>query len=165
MNIGNRSDSGRKAVTGESTAAYEWRGRTVLDRDGDKVGKIHAIYLEEGSDDPAWALVATGRLGSKSSFIPLRGATPGGDEVSVPVTKDEVKDAPQVEADEDLSPEEEDALYRHYGMERPKRRGAELPSVADASAEERSGAEALERDLGAEELAERSRILRREVSR
>jgi len=101
----------------EMTEAYEWRGRNLVGSDGDKIGTIDEIYIDNETDRPEWALVNTGLFGSKSNFVPLSGAQPSGGDVQVQVTKDQVKDAPGVEADGELSPEEEEALYRHYELD------------------------------------------------
>jgi hypothetical protein len=76
---------------------------------------------------PEWAAVGTGLFGRKLTFVPLAGAEPQGEQpglvesavdvIRVPVTKDQVKDAPRVDPDEELSPAEEERLYRHYGMD------------------------------------------------
>ena len=99
------------------TEAYDWQGRTVVDSDGSKLGKIDQIYIDNASDQPEWALVNTGLFGSRSNFVPITDATPEGENVKVPVTKDQVSDAPGVEADGQLSQEEEQALYAHYGVD------------------------------------------------
>ena len=99
------------------TDAYEWRGRTVVGSDGEKIGKLDSIYLDEQTDKPEWATVNTGLLGSKSSFVPLAGARPSGEDVQVQVTKEQAKDAPSVDANGELSEEEEAKLFRHYGID------------------------------------------------
>jgi stress response protein YsnF len=95
--------------------ALDWRGRTVVDRDGDKIGTFDELYLDE-SDRPAWGAVTTGLFGMRQTFVPLSEARPDGDVLQVPFGKDMVKDAPNVDPDTQLAPEEEDALYRHYGL-------------------------------------------------
>jgi hypothetical protein len=99
------------------TEAYDWRGRKVVDRDGETVGKLNEIYLDRETNRPEWALVNTGLLGTKSSFVPLKGAAPAGEDVRVVYTKDQIKDAPSIDADGELSQQEEAELYRHYGLE------------------------------------------------
>ena len=101
----------------QMTDAYEWGGRNLIGPDEDKIGKIDEIYLDRETDRPEWALVNTGLFGTKSNFVPLAGAVPSGEDVRVEVTKDQVKDAPGVEADGELSAEEEETLYRHYGLD------------------------------------------------
>ena len=95
----------------------ELRGRNMIDRDGDKIGTVDEIYLDRQTGNPEWALVSTGLLGRKSQFVPLRGAEPAGDDLRVVYSKDQVKDAPGIEADGELSTEEERRLYEHYGFE------------------------------------------------
>jgi uncharacterized protein (TIGR02271 family) len=100
-----------------STDVREWRGRTVVDRDGEKIGKLDEIYVDRETNEPEWALVNTGLLGTKSSFVPLNGAAPAGDDVRVAYAKDQVKDAPSIDADGELSRQEEEGLYRHYDID------------------------------------------------
>ena len=92
-----------------------WRGRTAVDANGDKIGSIEDIYLDRQSGDPEWIAVKTGLFGMKVSFVPIRDAQEDGDDVRVGYEKDKVKDAPKIDADGELSPQEERALYEHYG--------------------------------------------------
>jgi uncharacterized protein (TIGR02271 family) len=96
--------------------ALEWRGRTLTDAQGEKIGKIDEIYLDAETERPEWAQVNTGLFGTKSSFVPIVDATTRGDDVVVPFDKATVKDAPNMEPDGHLSQEDEAALYRHYGL-------------------------------------------------
>ncbi len=98
------------------TEAYEWRGREVVAENGDKIGSLEEVYLDTGSGQPEWATVNTGMFGMKQSFVPLREASPKGGKVTVPYSKDQVKDAPSVDPDGELSSEEEERLYSHYGL-------------------------------------------------
>lgn len=91
-------------------------GKPVLDSDGTKIGTVADIYYDKDTSEPEWALVATGMFGSKHSFVPITNATAAGDELRVPFTKDQVKDAPSVDDDGELSQDEEAMLARHYGM-------------------------------------------------
>ncbi len=93
------------------------RGGTLVDRSGDKIGKIDDIYEDTSTGRPEWALVNTGLFGSKSTFVPLQGADRDGDDVRVQYEKAQVKDAPSIDADGALSAEEEQGLYRHYGLD------------------------------------------------
>ena len=98
------------------TEAYEWRGRTVVTTNGDKIGTLEEVYLDTHTGRPEWATVKTGLLGTKQSFIPLADADAVRGDVSVPYSKDQIKDAPSVDPDGELSGDEEQQLYRHYGM-------------------------------------------------
>jgi uncharacterized protein (TIGR02271 family) len=94
-----------------------WEGRTLVDRDGDRIGSIDAIYLDDKTGQPEWALVNTGLFGTKSSFVPLAQATQTDQDVRVPYNKQLVKDAPRVDPDGQLSEAEERQLWRHYGLD------------------------------------------------
>ena len=94
-----------------------WIDRTLVDDTGDKIGKVVTFYIDEQTEQPQWIAVTTGLLGNRISFVPLQGATAHGDELRVPFSKAQVKDAPNVEPDGHLSPDEEAMLYRHYGLE------------------------------------------------
>ena len=92
-----------------------WRGRTAVDRDGEKIGAIEEIYLDRQSGEPEWIAVKTGLFGRRASFVPIRDAQLDGEDVRVGFEKDKVKDAPNIDADGELSPEEERTLYEYYG--------------------------------------------------
>lgn len=100
----------------DPTEISSWLGRTAVDRDGDRVGKIVEVYLDEEAAQPEWLAVLTGLFGRRVSFVPLFGATLKGDVVVISWSKPTVKDAPNAEADVWLSPSEEQQLYDYYGM-------------------------------------------------
>jgi hypothetical protein len=94
-----------------------WEGRTLLDRDGGRIGIIDAIYLDDRTGEPEWALVNTGLFGTRSNFFPLAQAFQSDRDVVVLYDKELVRDAPQVEPDQHLSEGEERQLWRHYGLD------------------------------------------------
>ncbi|MFD7669246.1 PRC and DUF2382 domain-containing protein [Streptomyces sp. NPDC059788] len=94
-------------------------GMNVVDAEGTKVGSVQQVYRDDATDAPEWITVRTGLFGMKETFVPLAGARRVGDECQVPYTKDQIKEAPRIDADGHLEPAEEERLYRHYGMARP----------------------------------------------
>jgi uncharacterized protein (TIGR02271 family) len=94
-----------------------WEARTMVDRDGGRIGPIDAIYVDDQSGEPEWALVNTGLFGTKASFVPLAQATEDVGDVRVPHDKQLVKDAPRVDPDGHLSQDEERQLWHHYGLD------------------------------------------------
>src|SRR3954469_8929660 len=94
----------------------EFRGEDLYDSSGDKLGKIEEIYLDADTNEPEWALIHTGLFGTKRTFVPIGQATESDGNLTVGVDKATVKDAPQVEANGQLSQQEESDLYRHYGL-------------------------------------------------
>jgi uncharacterized protein (TIGR02271 family) len=91
-------------------------GQDVYDESGEKIGSAAEVYLDDETGQPEWVTVRTGLFGTKESFVPIRNAdlTDGG--VRVPVSKTQVKDAPKIDTDGHLSPQEEQELYTYYGM-------------------------------------------------
>src|SRR5829696_7151032 len=94
-----------------------WQGRSMVDRDGDKVGTIESIYVDDQTGEPEWALVNTGFFGTRSTFVPIAQASASGDQVQVPYEQQLVKDAPNMDPDGHLSEQEEQELWRHYSLE------------------------------------------------
>jgi uncharacterized protein (TIGR02271 family) len=93
-------------------------GATAYDRDGDKIGKIGHVYYDDDTDQPKWITVNTGFLGTSENFVPLAGAEISGDgNVTVGYDKATIKDAPNVDEQGHLSPEDEQRLYRHYDLD------------------------------------------------
>jgi hypothetical protein len=95
----------------------EWEGQTILDRGGDKIGKIEEIFLVEETGRPEWALVKFGGLKKHATLVPLTQAQAVEKGVKVPYEKDAVSSAPEIEADAVPSEQQVTALYRHYGLE------------------------------------------------
>ena len=115
------------------TEAYEWRGRNVVTSDGDKIGTLEEIYLDTESGQPEWATVRTGLFGAQHTFVPLVDVDHRKGEVVVPYSKDRVKGAPSVDPDGQLSHDEEDRLYVHYGVGRRGPVGQDEPVGRDVS--------------------------------
>jgi uncharacterized protein (TIGR02271 family) len=98
------------------TDAYTWQGRDLLGSDGEKIGSIKQIYEDVHTGKPEWALVTSGLFGTRSHFVPLAGAQPNGESVRVSATKDQVKNAPSIEGDQQLSEADERRLFEHYNV-------------------------------------------------
>ena len=90
------------------------KGGNVVGSDGTKIGSIGQLYADDDTGEPTWVTVKTGLFGTSESFIPVEGAHNQGEDLVVPYTKEHVKDAPRVDADGHLTPEEEDRLYTYY---------------------------------------------------
>jgi len=93
-------------------------GKTVYGSDGGKLGKVGQVYLDDATNRPEWLTVQTGLFGNHESFVPVAQGELNDSGLTVPYSKEQVKDAPRVDADQGhLSQDEEAALYRHYGMD------------------------------------------------
>ena len=91
-------------------------GKNVYSGEGDKIGKVGQVFLDDQTGQPEFLTVNTGLFGSSESFVPVEGAALNGDGVSVPYGKDKVKDAPRVDLDGNhLDESDERRLYEYYG--------------------------------------------------
>ncbi|AMM33492.1 hypothetical protein SA2016_2827 [Sinomonas atrocyanea] len=103
-------------ITREDLEGLKRGSGDVIGQDGEKIGRLSGLYVDDDTEDPAWVTVKTGLFGLKESFVPLRQATMRGSDLVVRCTKDQVKDAPRIDPEGHLDPGEEDRLYRHYGV-------------------------------------------------
>jgi hypothetical protein len=97
--------------------ALAWRGRTVCDRDGNELGTLNALYLDNETRLPAWAGVKRGRLRKTETIVPLGDASEVGDALQIPYDGAQFDEAPDVDPDVTLTAEEERLLHEHYGRE------------------------------------------------
>src|SRR4051812_32139056 len=105
------------APSGISGMNYtDLQGRTVYGNDGSKLGKVADLYDDDSGGAPIFATVNTGLFGSKTTFVPMTQAQLQGDDVVVPYSKDQVKGAPSIEADAEVSPQEEQEIFSYYGL-------------------------------------------------
>ena len=108
--------------TAESTVAHrdfsEWQGKDLIDRDGERIGKLEDVYFDVSTDQPQFGLVKEGLIGGRHlTFVPLTHVTIGPDFLQAAVSKAQVKDAPNAAPDnEGLSPADESALYHYYEL-------------------------------------------------
>ena len=95
----------------------EWHGKMLVDRDGERIGKLQDVYVDVENDEPQFATVKEGFIGRHLTFVPLGGIQVGPDELQVGVTKEQVKSAPNIEQHgEELSQADESSLYHHYEL-------------------------------------------------
>ena len=92
-------------------------GSTVYSTNGEKIGKVGQLFLDDETQSPEFITVNTGLFGTNETFIPVADAELSGDRLTVPFEKDKVKDAPNVAADGGhLDQDEERRLYEYYGL-------------------------------------------------
>lgn len=92
------------------------RGADVYSAEGEKIGSVEEVLVDEQTGQPEWIGLGTGLFGTKRVLVPVQGAEPSDDGLRVPYSKDQVKNTPDFDA-ERISQEEEAQLYSHYGLE------------------------------------------------
>ncbi|WP_459384680.1 PRC and DUF2382 domain-containing protein [Arthrobacter humicola] len=121
------------------------QGANVLSGDGEKIGSIGQVFVDNEAGQPSWVTVRTGLFGMSESFVPLEGARLEGNDIVVPYNKNQVKDAPRIDADRPLEPAEEDRLYQHYRMDSGRTyTDADTADAASATRQDASGTERAE---------------------
>ncbi|CAM2872178.1 DUF2382 domain-containing protein [Corynebacterium jeikeium] len=90
---------------------------TAYDNSGDKLGSVKEIFVDDKSGQPTFVEVNHGLFGMNSSLVPMRGHKFDGENLNLAFAKDRVKDAPDFDADQALTPEQQNEIYRHYGLD------------------------------------------------
>jgi hypothetical protein len=112
-----------------------WRGRIVRDRNGEEIGKIGDLYLDEETDRPAYAGVRTGLFGRRESIVPLEAVVERDGELIAPYDAEQVHDAPAIDPDEALDEAEQQRLARHYDPSPPSSPEGDTETHASRGAE------------------------------
>lgn len=96
--------------------ARQLLGAQIIGADGENVGTVKDVYLNDRTGELSWVSVATGWFGRTESLLPLDGAKISHDQIRVPFDQPTIKNAPRYQSSVPLSPQDEDELYRHYGI-------------------------------------------------
>lgn len=89
-------------------------GRAAVDPQGDKIGTVGQVYLNDQTGQPDWITVNTGLFGMKENFAPLAGSSFNGEDLVLPFGKDVVKDSPDINDSSHLDVDEQQSLYAYY---------------------------------------------------
>jgi sporulation protein YlmC with PRC-barrel domain len=94
-----------------------WHGKVLVDRDGEKIGKLQDVYVDIETDAPKFATVKEEIISRHLTFVPLGDIRVGPDGLQVTVTTEQVRTAPDIAMHGDeLSQADESTLYHHYQM-------------------------------------------------
>jgi sporulation protein YlmC with PRC-barrel domain len=98
----------------------------VYDNQGEKIGKVDDLFVDE-TDREEYIGVKMGIFGLKSTLIPMDivRVNEGERSIEVSESKDHVKDAPSFDDDEDITPDYEDRIRSHFGLESLETSGGE----------------------------------------
>ena len=108
-------------ITHQSIA--EWRGKDLVDCEGDKIGKLQDVYVyvyvyvDVETDEAIFGTAKEGRIVRHLTFVPLVDITIGPKSLQAPVTGEQVKGAPEIALDGDeFSQQDELNLYHYYDL-------------------------------------------------
>lgn len=95
----------------------DWLGKFIVDTDGERIGKLHDVYVDVETDQPQFGTVKEGFFDRHLTFVPLVGVSVGPDSLRATVEKSLVKSAPDMDLQgQEMSQADESALYHHFGM-------------------------------------------------
>jgi PRC-barrel domain protein len=95
-------------------------GKTVSDHEMRKIGEIKDIYAVGGDENPMYVTVdaSIGMSSSRTVFIPIARIKEEKGELLVPYSSDHLQDAPEIEAGDELSEDDDATLRGFYGIDR-----------------------------------------------
>jgi hypothetical protein len=104
-------------VAAATWTASDWLGKVIVDRNGDRIGKLQDVYVDVETDVAQFGTVKEGFLDRHLTFVPLAGVEVGPDELRATVLKEQVKSAPDLDLNgQEMSQANESALYHHFEM-------------------------------------------------
>ena len=99
------------------TEAPDLTGATVYSSDGTKLGVVDEVYVDRDTDEPEWVgLLGAGLFRLRPTLVPLQEASVVDEGLVVPYSKETIRSAPNVSAEE-IDEETEFALFSHYGLD------------------------------------------------
>ena len=107
---------------------------TAYDVDGDKIGGVQDVYINDTTGQPDFVSVSHGLFGTGDSIVPLRGHSLKDGELHLAFSKDRIKDAPDLDENGHLTNADQEAFYRHYGLESVEERTTYETGAAGAGA-------------------------------
>jgi hypothetical protein len=115
----------------------KYEGYKVYDNRGERIGKVDDLFIDE-ADREEYIGVKMGFLGRKSTLIPMDIARVNEADKAIEVSesKDHIKDAPSFDDDEDITPEYEDRIRSHFGLESMERSQSSYGAYSGARDEE-----------------------------
>src|ERR1700678_4485942 len=113
-----RTGKGQVNAMFEAENIRDWREHDVVDPDGKKIGLLESVYVDTGTDEPAFGSVRIGMVGRhRLTFVPLDRAVVLPGQLKVAYSKSQVKGAPTIDTDGELPAADEPELFKHYGLE------------------------------------------------
>lgn len=111
-----RAAAGATVVRMDQWTRQELIGQPLVDRDGEHVGTVSEVFLDDVTGDPEWLRVSVGTLRERQSFVPLVGAQLLGASVRVPYTRLQIESAAEFGLEAHLSVDAVEMLRTHYDV-------------------------------------------------
>ncbi|GAA5039217.1 PRC-barrel domain-containing protein [Actinopolymorpha pittospori] len=112
-----QEDTGEATLMSAAANVGDWRGHDVCLSGGNKLGKLEDVYYDGETNEPLVLCVRTGTLSRTQVLVAVRDAVAVPDRLTVAWSAEDVEGAPTTEPGEELSAEDEQRVFRHYGMD------------------------------------------------
>lgn len=93
------------------------RSGAAISRDGEKIGRINDVYVDDMSGQPAWVTLTSGLFSQRTIFAPLLGAVVEGAFLKLAFTKDVLTNAPAIADSGHISDIEQQQLLAYFGAQ------------------------------------------------
>jgi hypothetical protein len=123
----------------------QWRGRKVVDADGEDIGKLDDVYFASDGE-PVLARVSSGLLGRHHSLVPLIDSSVGRDYLRIAYRKEQLVQVDQGELADAVDPANAATIAQAYGVTLP---GAESGYESSTRVEARRAQAAAEAERAA----------------
>jgi PRC-barrel domain len=125
------AQTAKKGPTVVSTSDIQGvRAASAYCRDGNKVGRVSDVFVDDLTNEPAWVTITAGLFGTKTLFAPLQGATLDGDRLVLAYDKDVIANAPAIADSGHLSDTEQQALTDYFTAHRAGNDAADVVVAA-----------------------------------
>lgn len=94
----------------------DWRGKPLIDCDGERIGKLQDVYVDVETDEPVFGTVKEGLIGRHLTFVPLQGAVASPEGLQVGISKGQIESAPNIKSEGELGQQDESELYHHFEL-------------------------------------------------
>lgn len=93
-------------------------GAPAVTHNGDRIGTVERVFIDDATGEAAFATVQTGLFGSKETVVPVGQAAFTNGRVAIPFGTTMIKDGPTV--DPDQMPDEQviATLHSHFNLRR-----------------------------------------------
>lgn len=113
--------------------ARGWAGFELDEIGGERVGRVHRVFADAASGEPAWLIAALGRRGAKLVAVPLRDCAAAAARVWTAHDGEALRTAPAVDSTRPLLREHELTICAHYGIGEAVGRAAEVAGRPEGS--------------------------------
>lgn len=94
----------------------DYKDKTLYDEQGEKIGKVEDVFIDEATGKPEWLLIDNGFL-SPQTLVPCSRVSRSEGGLVSPFGSDQVKSAPGIDKDADtITTGDERKLYDYYGI-------------------------------------------------